>query len=51
MTVRWGDGDVQIQSGPRPLKFMISGGNKYIVLCTRHRVLEKHREEFRNIFR
>ena len=51
MTVGWGGGDVQIQSGPRLPKFVISVGYKSIVTCTRQRVLGKQREEFRNIFR
>ena len=51
MTVGWGGGYVQIQSGLRLPKFVISGGYKSIVTCTRQRVLGKQREEFRNIFR
>ena len=35
MTVGWGGGDVQIQFGPRPPKFRLSGGCKFIVICTR----------------
>ena len=51
MTVGWGGGYVQIQSGPRFPKFVISGGYKSIVTCTRQRVLGEQREEFRNVFR
>ena len=51
MTMGYGGEDVQVESGPRPPKLMISGGYKFMVICTRQRVLVKHREEFRNIFR
>ena len=51
MTVGCGGGDVQVQSGPRPPKLMISGGYEFMVIGTRQRVLGKHREKFRNTLR
>ena len=50
MTMGYGGEDVQVESGPRPPKLMISGGYKFMVICTRQRVLEKHRE-FKNVCR
>lgn len=44
MTMGYGGEDVQVESGPRPPKLMISGGYKFMVICTRQRVL-KHREK------
>lgn len=35
MTVGCGGEDVQVESGPRPPKLMISGGYKFMVICTR----------------
>ena len=37
-------------SGSRPLKFMISGGDKSMTICTRQRGQRKHREEYMNTF-